>query len=66
MESVCIQRELGVLVYQTQKVSMQVQQAIRKANGVSTFIMKGLKYKSREILLQLYGALVRPLLEYHV
>uniref|UniRef100_A0A4W3H3U0 Reverse transcriptase domain-containing protein n=1 Tax=Callorhinchus milii TaxID=7868 RepID=A0A4W3H3U0_CALMI len=65
-DSVSIQRDLGVLVHQSQKVSLQVQQATKKANGMLAFISKGLEYKSREVLLQLYRALVRPHLEYCV
>lgn len=43
------QRDLGVLLYGIQKVNMQVQKAIRKANSTLAFIARGLKYK--EILL---------------
>uniref|UniRef100_A0A4W3J4I1 Reverse transcriptase domain-containing protein n=1 Tax=Callorhinchus milii TaxID=7868 RepID=A0A4W3J4I1_CALMI len=66
LDSVSVQRDLGVLAHQSQKVSMQVQQATRKANGILAFIAKGLEYKSREVLLQVYKALVRPHLEYYV
>lgn len=60
------QRDLGVLVHESLKVSMQVQQAIRKANGVLAFIARGIEYKNTEVLLQLYTVLVRPHLEYCV
>uniref|UniRef100_A0A4W3I0M1 Reverse transcriptase domain-containing protein n=1 Tax=Callorhinchus milii TaxID=7868 RepID=A0A4W3I0M1_CALMI len=53
LDSVSVQRDLGVLVHQSQKVSLQVQQATKKANGMLAFIAKGLEYKSREVLLQL-------------
>uniref|UniRef100_A0A4W3H721 Reverse transcriptase domain-containing protein n=1 Tax=Callorhinchus milii TaxID=7868 RepID=A0A4W3H721_CALMI len=66
LDSVSVQRDLGDLVHQSQKVSLQVQQATKKANGMIAFIAKGLEYKSREVLLQLYRALVRPHLEYCV
>ena len=39
---------------------MQVQQIIKKANGMLAFI----EYKGKEVLLQLYKVLVRPHLEY--
>ena len=59
-----MQRDLGVLVHESQKTSMQVQQIIEKANGMLAFITKGIEYKGKEVLLQLYKALVRPHLEY--
>lgn len=64
LESASVQRDLGVLVQETQKVSMQVQQVVKKANGMLAFIAKGMEYKNREVLLQLYRVLVRPHLEY--
>eukprot|EP00061_Rhincodon_typus_P000857 g13002.t1 len=45
---------------------MQVQKAIKKANGMLAFIARGIEYRSRDVLLQLYWALVRPHLEYCV
>ena len=45
---------------------MQIQQAVRKANGMLAFIARGVEYWSKDILLQLYKALVRPHLEYCV
>ncbi|XP_067901750.1 filensin [Heterodontus francisci] len=41
--SVAVQRDLGVLVRGTQQVSMEVQQAIRKANGMLAFSCSELK-----------------------
>ncbi len=61
-----MQRDLGVLVHQSLKVSMQVQQAVKKANGMLAFIVRGFEYRSKDVLLQLYRALVRPHLEYCV
>ena len=61
-----MQRDLGVMVHQTLKVGMQVQQAVKKANGMLAFIAKGFEYRSREVLLQLYRVLVRPHQEYCV
>eukprot|EP00061_Rhincodon_typus_P000696 g12472.t1 len=45
---------------------MQVQQVVKKANGMLAFIVKGFEYRSRDVLLQLFRALVRPHLEYCV
>uniref|UniRef100_A0A4W3JU98 Reverse transcriptase domain-containing protein n=1 Tax=Callorhinchus milii TaxID=7868 RepID=A0A4W3JU98_CALMI len=49
LDSVSVQRNVGVVVHQSQKVSLLVQQAIKKANGMLAFIAKGLVYKSREV-----------------
>ena len=57
------QRDLGVLMHESQKASRQVQQVVKKANGILTFIAKGLEFKNREVLLQLYRVLVRSHLE---
>ncbi|XP_072437775.1 uncharacterized protein [Chiloscyllium punctatum] len=61
-----VQRDLGVLVHQSMKASMQVQQVVKKANSMLAFITRGIEYRSKEVLLQLYRALVRPHLEYCV
>ena len=66
LQHATVQRDLGVLVHESQKLSLQVQQVIKKANGMLAFIAKGMEYKSREVLLQLYKVLVRPQLEYCV
>ena len=42
------QRDLCVYVHESQKVGMQVQHVIKKANGMLAFIAKGLEYESRE------------------
>ena len=54
-----VQRDLGVLVHETQKVGVQVQQVIKKANRVLSFIARGMEFKTREVMLQLYKVLVR-------
>jgi len=43
---------------------LQVESIVRKANTMLSFISRGLEYKSRDVLLRLYKALVRPHLEY--
>ena len=61
-----VQGDLGVLVHQSLKVSMQVLQAVKKPNGMLAFIVRDFEYSSRDVLLQLCRALVRPHLEYCV
>ncbi|XP_067894232.1 olfactomedin-4-like [Heterodontus francisci] len=43
---------------------MEVKQAIRKANGMLVIIARGLEYKNKEVLLQLYRLLVKLHLQY--
>ena len=61
-----VEWDIGVLVHQSMKASKQVQQAVKKANGMHAFIPRGIEYRSKEVLLQLYRALVKPHLEYCV
>ena len=58
------QRDLGIVVQDSLKVNVQVQSAVRKANAMLAFMLRGLEYKSRDVLLRLHKALVRPHLEY--
>ena len=37
---------------------------VKKAYGVLAFINRGIEFRSREVMLQLYKILVRPYLEY--
>ena len=39
------QRDLGVLMHESQKASRQVQQVVKKANGIFAFIAKGWSLK---------------------
>ncbi|XP_059510326.1 adenylate kinase 2, mitochondrial isoform X1 [Stegostoma tigrinum] len=60
------QRDLGVQVHSSLKVPTQVDKVVKKAYGVLAFINRGIEFKSREVMLQLYKTLVRPHLEYCV
>ena len=64
--SVDEQRDLGVYVHRSLKVGTQVDKVVKKAYGVLAFIGRGIEFRSRDIMLQLYKTLVRPHLEYCV
>ena len=60
------ERDLGVLVDNSMKVSTQCAAAIRKANSMLGVIKKGVENRTANIIMPLYKSMVRPHLEYCV
>ena len=66
LEKVVSEKDVGVLIHESLKPSMQVTKAAEKANQVLGQLARAVTYRDKETFLKLFTVYVRPHLEYAV
>ncbi len=66
LKSVDKEKDLGVIISNDLKPSLQCGEAVKKANKIVGLIGRSFEFKSEKVILTLYNSLVRPHLEYCV